>query len=111
MRVRLSQDAREFLRTEVEYLRHRSPSASRHLLESMQQARKSLSDFPMMGSTAKDGLVPGARRLVIGQYVRTYDVSDKSIEITAIRHGRMQTPMADADADFDHEAEPSTTKR
>lgn len=66
MRVRLSEEARaflrtegEYLRTEGEYLRHRSPAAARRLLDRMRQARMQLGDFPMMGSASDEGPVPG----------------------------------------------------
>lgn len=104
MRVRLSEEARTFLRTAGEYLRHHSPAAARRLVERMRQARTYLGDFPMIGPESDEGPVPGTRRLVIGDYVLTYEISDGVIQISAIRHGRMQAPSAELDADFDFEA-------
>jgi plasmid stabilization system protein ParE len=103
MRVRLSEEAREYLRTEGEYLRHRSPAAARRLLEKMRQARTYLGNFPMMGSASDEGPIPATRRLIVGEYVLTYQVSSELIEILAIRHGRMQAPSPDFDGDFDFE--------
>lgn len=110
MRVRLSEEARKFLATETEYLRQRNPAAARKLVERMRQARRNLGDFPNMGSAAEDGPLPGTRSLVIDQYILTYDVSAKSVEVTAIRHGRMQVPTPDVEEDFDYEAEPTSPK-
>lgn len=104
MRVRLSEEARAFLRTEGEYLRHRSPAAARRLIDRMRQAKTFLGDFPMMGPESDEGPVPGTRQLVVGDYVLTYEISDDLIEILAIRHGRMRAPPPEFDADFDFEA-------
>lgn len=110
MRVRLSAEAREFLRSEVQYLRERSPAAARRLLDKIAEARKNLGDYPSMGPIAEDELIPGVRRLVVGDYVLSYSAAHDLIEIYAIRHGRMQEPGADVYEDFDYEAATSLPK-
>lgn len=103
MRVRLSEEAREFLRSEVQYLRERSPAAARRLLDKIAVARKNLGDYPLMGPVAEDELIPGTRRLVVGDYVLSYSAANDPVEIYAIRHGRMQEPRPDVAEDFDYE--------
>ncbi|GGE23633.1 hypothetical protein GCM10011390_48820 [Aureimonas endophytica] len=110
MRVRLSEDARRFLRAEAEYLRRRNPSAAHRFLESIRLARTNLAEFPLIGATACDSLVPGSRRLVVGPYVLTYDVRAETVEVAAIRHGRMQDPGPKVEDDFDYEAEASMSR-
>ena len=89
MRIRLSNEAREFLAIETEYLRQRSPLAVRQLIERMRMAWKNLGDFPNMGPVVEDGPIPGTRCLVVGNYVLTDDLSNGSVEMTAIRHRLM----------------------
>lgn len=111
MRVRLSRAASRFLRDEARYLRDRSPAAAARLLERMGEARRLLADFPSLGSLAEEGLVPGTRRLVVGDYVLFYEVSGVTVAILAIRHGRMQAPSPAAEPDFDYEAGPDRAGR
>lgn len=44
-------------------------------------------------------------RLVVGDYILDYDLDDKGVAITVIRHGRQQDPDLAKDEDFDFEAE------
>ncbi|ORE98546.1 type II toxin-antitoxin system RelE/ParE family toxin [Aurantimonas sp. 22II-16-19i] len=102
--MRLSDEARDFLRNEARYLKPRSPSAARRLVETVGEARRRLSSFPLMGAGDAHALVPGSRRLVIGDYVMTYEIIKDVIAITSIRHGRMAPNMPEIDDDFDFEA-------
>lgn len=103
-RVRLSADARDFLREEVRYLLRHSPAAAQRLLSRINDARESLSRFPRMGPQADPSPVPGSRRLVVGDYVLDYDFDGPTVSITAIRHGRMAPPPPASEPDFDYEA-------
>jgi plasmid stabilization system protein ParE len=105
MRVRLSQDALSFLRKETRYLKQHSPAAARRLLAGIDDIRSSLARFPRMGPRADDEPVPGSRRLVLGDYVLSYDIDGADIAITAIRHGRMQPEAPALDDDFDYESD------
>src|SRR5271166_1851306 len=69
MKVRMSYDARAYLRDEAKYLRKRSPAAARTLTAVMKKARENLANFGELGFT-KEGLpIPGMRRLIVGNYL------------------------------------------
>ncbi len=75
MKVRMSDDARAYLRDEAKYLRKRSPAAARAVSAAMRKARENLAHFGDLGF-AKEGLpIPGMRRLIV-----------------AVRHGRQKPP-------------------
>ena len=101
---RLSNEARDFLHNEARHLQTHSSAAARRLLESIREAKRKLSDFPFMGSIDEDYLVPPSRRLVVGEYVLTYDVAGDTESITSIWHGRMGAHVRDIDEDVDFEA-------
>ncbi len=48
--------------------------------------------------------MPGARRLIVGDYVLDYELSNDVITVLAIRHGRQQPPDIEPDEDLDYEA-------
>ena len=104
MPVRLSNEARDFLRNEARYLEPRTPSAARRLVESVDEARRRLSSFPLMGAGDVHALVPCSRRLVVGDSVMTDEIIKDVVAITSIRHGRMAPDMPEIDDDFDFEA-------
>jgi plasmid stabilization system protein ParE len=102
-KVRLSENARAFLRREANYLRDRSPAAAQAFLTRLREAERNLSQFPELGRR-KDGLpIEGSMRLVVGDYVLDYDLDDGVVAITAIRHGRQLDPDLEKDDDFDFE--------
>ena len=104
MRVRLSQDASNFLRKETQYLKQFSPAAARRLLTDLDQVRANLARFPRMGLRSEDA-VTGSRHFVVGDYVLSYDLEEGGIAITAIRHGKMQPGSAVVDDDVDYESD------
>ncbi|MDR4308320.1 type II toxin-antitoxin system RelE/ParE family toxin [Chelatococcus sambhunathii] len=104
MKVRLSDDARNFLREEARYLRRHSPIAAKRLLSRISEARTNLSRFPQIGAQSDWSSVPRTRRLVLDEYVLLYEVDDEGVAITSIRHGRMRPEIPDLEDDFDYEA-------
>ena len=103
MKVRMSDDARAYLRDEAKYLRKRSPAAARALSAAMRKARENLAHFGEL-EIAKEGLpIRGMRRLIIGNYLLDCEISDDVILVVAIRQGRQKPPDMALDDDFDFE--------
>jgi len=103
MKVRMSYDARAYLRDEAKYLRKRSPAAASALTAVMKKARENLANFGELGFT-KEGLpIPGMRRLIVGNYLLDYEISRDVVLVVAIRHGRQTPPDIILDDDFDFE--------
>ncbi|MFN3549758.1 MAG: type II toxin-antitoxin system RelE/ParE family toxin [Mesorhizobium sp.] len=69
----------------------------------MVDALASLASFPDLGRNIARLSVPGARRLVVGDYVIEYDLSADAVYVLAIRHGRQigEDPEMDGDMDFE----------
>jgi len=104
-KVRLSENARAFIRREANYLRERSVAAAEAFRTRLREAQRNLSKFPELGRR-KDGLpIEGSMRLIVGDYVLDYDFDDSVVSITAIRHGRQLDPDLEKDDDFDFEAD------
>lgn len=103
-KVRLSAQAADYLRAEAHYLRQHSRRAAEAFVMRMQEARANLARFPDIGLGSGRLPVPGARRLIVGDYVLDYELSDDIITVLAIRHGRQQPPDIEPDEDFDYEA-------
>ncbi|WP_420962774.1 type II toxin-antitoxin system RelE/ParE family toxin [Brucella sp. IR073] len=105
MKVRLSGDARAYLRREASYLRQHSLKAAKAFLDRMAEARKNLAQFPEMGKGIERLPVPGSNRLIVGDYLLDYDLTDGEVTVLSIRHGQQQPLAPDAaDDDFDYEA-------
>lgn len=69
----------------LEYLVERNPTAARRFQDVFAQAERQLSEFPNSGTP---GTLPGARRLVIGNYIISYRRRGGDVEIFAVRHAR-----------------------
>jgi plasmid stabilization system protein ParE len=107
MKVRMSDAARSYLRKEAEYLRKHSRTAAKSLSRNMTAARKNLAAFGEIGFE-KEGLpIPGMRRLIVGDYLLDYEVSERGIDIVSIRHGRQVPPNVPVDENFDFEGNPT----
>jgi plasmid stabilization system protein ParE len=77
--------------------------AAKALTAVMRKARENLATFGELGF-AKEGLpIPGMRRLIVGNYLLDYEISDGVILVVAIRHGRQMPPDMTSDDDFDFE--------
>ncbi|MBM2713539.1 type II toxin-antitoxin system RelE/ParE family toxin [Mesorhizobium caraganae] len=113
MKVRLSGDARAYLRREAAYLQKHSQKAAKAFVDRMTEARKNLARFPEMGKTFDRLPIPGSHRLVVGDYLLDYDLADEEVVILSIRHGQQQPLTPEIDDDFDYEedaAKPSDPK-
>ena len=69
------------------YLAEHNPSAAEHFLQDLEKLQDRLAQFPNSGTP---GLIPGTRRLVIGNYIVSYRLQGGSIQIFAVRHGKRQ---------------------
>jgi plasmid stabilization system protein ParE len=103
MKVRLSGNARSYLRKETEYLRKRSARAAKDFVDRMRMARSNISAFTDIGAANTEFPVPGLRRLVVGDYLIDYEMGADEINILAIRHGRQSPPTIEVGSSFDFE--------
>ncbi|TIQ37414.1 MAG: type II toxin-antitoxin system RelE/ParE family toxin [Mesorhizobium sp.] len=104
MKVRLSGDARAYLRREAAYLQKYSQKAAKAFIDRMAEARKNLARFPEMGKTFDRLPIPGSHRLVVGDYLLDYDLTDDEVVILSIRHCQQQPLTPEIEDDFDYEA-------
>jgi plasmid stabilization system protein ParE len=103
MKVRLSGDARDYLRQEAAYLGKHSPKAAKRFVDRMAEARKNLARFPELGKGIERLPIPGSHRMVVGDYLLDYDLIDEEVVILSIRHGQQQPLTTQIDDDFDYE--------
>jgi len=95
--------ARAYIRNEAAYLRRHSRQAAQNFRARLVEAFANLASFPDIGRNIGPLPVPGARRIIVGDYVRDYDSSSDAIHVLAIRHGRQidEDPNMDGDIDFE----------
>ncbi|UWF59315.1 type II toxin-antitoxin system RelE/ParE family toxin [Brucella sp. 2716] len=98
MKVIVSPAARDYIKSEIAYLKLRSPSAAVQLSEDLKRLKRDLGRFSQMGHFTEELPVPGIRRFVMGAYLIDYE-----IRADAIRHGRERPPILPPDEDFDFE--------
>ncbi len=67
------------------YLAEHSPPAAERFLEALERAARQLSQFPNAGAP---GILPGVRRLIVGNYILSYRRRGEDVEIFAVRHAR-----------------------
>lgn len=103
MKVILSPKAREYVTSEVRYLKSKSTSAAQEFSDHLKRLRKEPSQFSQMGRTTDEVPVPGVLRFVMGAYLVEYEVRTAAIVIFSIRHGREQPPGVSTHDDFDLE--------
>ncbi|MDN2583479.1 type II toxin-antitoxin system RelE/ParE family toxin [Aquibium sp. ELW1220] len=103
MKVVLSGQARAYIRDETAYLRRHSRQAARFFRSRLADAFENLVAFPDIGRDIARLPVPGARRLVAGDYIIDYDTSHDTVYVLAIRHGRQIGEERDTDDDIDFE--------
>ena len=104
MKVVLSPDARDYVKTEASYLMARSPRAALEFRDSLRRLQQELARFPQLGHAPDDLPFPGVRRFVLGSYLFDYEIRASTIVILAIRHGRQRPPGLPIDDDFDFES-------
>ena len=82
--VRLQQADEEIVQIATYLAEHSLPAAERFLLD-LEMLQDRLAQFPNSGAA---GLIPGTRRLVIGNYIVSYRQAGDAIQIFAVRDGR-----------------------
>jgi plasmid stabilization system protein ParE len=107
MKVRISGNARAYLRSEAAYLRKHSPKAAKAFLDRMAAARRNLARFPDLGLGIESLPIPGSRRLIVGDYLLDYDLIDEAVVIVSVRHGQQMPPTSEVEEDFDYEQDQS----
>ena len=103
MKVILSPDAREYVKSEARYLKSRNPRAAQQFSDDLRGLRESLGRFPEMGRFTEEIPVQGVLRFVMGQYLIDYEIREEAVVVFAIRHGRERPPGIALDDDFDFE--------
>lgn len=84
-RILRSPRAAEEIREIATYLIFRSPPAARRFLDALRQAQEQLAALPHSGAPR---LLPGTRRLILGDYIISYRVRRDAVEIYAVRHAK-----------------------
>jgi toxin ParE1/3/4 len=80
---RAEQDLTEIL----EYLEEHSPTAAEQLAETIDERCAMLGQLPLMGRS-RDDLALGLRSIAIRPYVLFYRVTDESVQVIRILHGK-----------------------
>lgn len=106
MKVRLSGQARTYIREEAAYLRRHSAHAARNFRNRIAEACENLASFPDIGRDIQYLPVEAARRFVSGNYVLDYEVRNDETVILSIRHGQQIEMDPDMDPDIDYEEPP-----
>ncbi|NTJ41694.1 type II toxin-antitoxin system RelE/ParE family toxin [Agrobacterium larrymoorei] len=104
MRVVVSPQARDYIKSEASYLRKRSPQAAVHFRDDLRRLQRNLQQFAHMGHETEEMPIPGIRRFVMGPYLVDYEIHSDFIAILTIRHGQQRPPSIPLDDDFDYEA-------
>jgi toxin ParE1/3/4 len=66
-------------------LAEHSSAAANRFAQAVERAEEQLSRFPNSGAP---GVLPGARRLIVGNYIVSYRRRGDDVEIFAVRHAR-----------------------
>jgi addiction module RelE/StbE family toxin len=90
-RVLRSSRAAAEIREIATYLEEHNRPAAQRFLEPLERAEQQLSRFPNSGAP---GLLPGTRRLILGNYVVSYRRRGNDVEIFAVRHARRRDAPA-----------------
>jgi plasmid stabilization system protein ParE len=85
VRVFASRRARAETEEIAAYLEEYSPPAARRFLEALARAYQMLSEHPDVGAP---GIRPGTRRLVVGNYIVSYQRQAGEVEVFAVRDAR-----------------------
>jgi len=103
-KLRLSNQAREFILSEIRYLKKYSPPASARFRNDIDKSLRALSRYSDIGRLDQSYPVAGVRRIVAGDYVVYYAVSTDIVDVLHVRHGRQSEPWVDFGDDEDFEA-------
>jgi toxin ParE1/3/4 len=64
-----------------------NPPAADRVLDAIERRWRQIAQYPYSG-IARDDIAPGIRHLIVGQYLTLYRVTEETIEIIRILHGR-----------------------
>lgn len=103
MKVVLSPGARDYVKSEADYLRARNPQAARDFVENLKRLKEHLSTFPNIGRVSEELPMRSVFRFVQGPYLIDYEVRPAVVVILAIRHGHQRPPTLPLDDDLDLE--------
>lgn len=99
IKVRLSKAAANYIRSEADYLRQRSPVAAHNFASAIKDAQQMLQAFPKAGKRGYGLQLKDSLTLVVGDYLLDYLFDGQHVDIILIRHGRMMTAVPDVDED------------
>lgn len=97
MKVRFSERALAYLRSEQAYLRRFDRNAARAMARQIRRASEIIGEYPQAGQAVF--MAPAVRRYVSVPYVLDYVEDNGAIIVIAIRHGRQNLRAPDEDAD------------
>ncbi len=103
MKVILSPGARDYIKSEADYLRARNPQAARDFVENLRRLKEHLSTLPKLGRVSEELPMLGVFRFVQGSYLIDYEVRAATVVILSIRHGHQRplTVLLDDDLDLE----------
>ncbi|MBW9064181.1 type II toxin-antitoxin system RelE/ParE family toxin [Rhizobium herbae] len=93
MKVRFSDRALAYLRSEQTYLGRFDKRAARATARQIRKAAEIIGDYPHAGEAMP--MIPGVRRYVSAPYILDYVETGGAIVILAIRHGRQNPRVPD----------------
>jgi plasmid stabilization system protein ParE len=102
MKVRLSEEAAEYIEAERLYLRRFDRRAASAVTKKMRNGIALLRRFPEAGYVLET--MSDVRRFAVPPYLIDYTIIDGIISVLLIRHGRQDDPVADTDdlGDFEY---------
>lgn len=99
MKVFLSNEATDYIRSEHAYLETYNPRAANDVIKNLRAAFRRIAAYPQIGSAVP--VLPGRRHYVVGAYIISYRIEGDAIQILHIRHGRQQDPELERDDPID----------
>jgi len=99
MKVRFSERALAYLKAEQTYLGRFDKRAARATARQIRKAAEILAEYPQAGQAV--AIIPGVRRYVSAPYIIDYTEADGAIVVLAIRHGRQNPRVPDANDEPD----------
>lgn len=94
MKYRLLPQAAADLEDIGDYIASHNPSAAVRFVDALEKRWSLLTLHPFSGAPRED-IAPGIRHLVIGEYLTFYRVSEDTVEIVRVLHGRRRIEADD----------------
>lgn len=98
MKVRFSDRALAYLKAEQTYLGRFDKRAAKATAMQIRKAAELLAEHPQAGQAV--AIIPGVRRYVSAPYVIDYIQTGGVVVVLAIRHGRQNPRVPDANDEF-----------